>query len=359
MSKPANVIQIIDSLSVGGAEMMAVNIANGLSERKINSHLCVTRGEGLLKDKIDKEVSYLYLEKKWSLDVKAVIRLKKYILKNNISVVHVHSTSVFFCFFLKLFGLKSAILIWHNHTGANTKLVNGKKFKVLKKILNSYKYIINVSSDLNTWCELYLQFKNTQLLSNFPISNNQKITRLKLETSNKIIILAALRKEKDHLNLFKAFKTIQQNHKNWTLHIVGKTYDDFTFNTLKKYLLEHNIEKKVFFYNTILDTSYVLSQADIAVLSSNSEGLPVSLLEYGLAGLPVVVTDVGECKKVVGDFGFVVPKENSETLANAILNYVEDEKIRELKAKQFQKHIFENYSEDAYFSKLLNLYHSC
>ena len=36
MSEPANVIQIIDSLSVGGAEMMAVNIANGLSERKIN-----------------------------------------------------------------------------------------------------------------------------------------------------------------------------------------------------------------------------------------------------------------------------------------------------------------------------------
>ena len=43
------VIQVIDSLDAGGAEVLAVNIANALSETGMNSHLCVTRKEGVLK----------------------------------------------------------------------------------------------------------------------------------------------------------------------------------------------------------------------------------------------------------------------------------------------------------------------
>ena len=61
---------------------------------------------------------------------------------------------------------------------------------------------------------------------------------------------------------------------------------------------------------------HFLHGADCGVLSSVSEGLPVSLLEYGMAGLPVIVTDVGQCAEVVGNgrFGRVVPpgKPNSD-----------------------------------------------
>ena len=53
MNKHIKVIQIIDSLIPGGAEMMAVNIANGLYELGIASHICTTRMEGALKNNID------------------------------------------------------------------------------------------------------------------------------------------------------------------------------------------------------------------------------------------------------------------------------------------------------------------
>ena len=42
-------LQIIDTLRIGGAERMAINIANSLSCNYIESHLCVTREEGELK----------------------------------------------------------------------------------------------------------------------------------------------------------------------------------------------------------------------------------------------------------------------------------------------------------------------
>ena len=55
MSK-IGVIQVIDSLDAGGAEVLAVNIANALLEKGMNSHLCVTRKEGVLKTNIDKNI---------------------------------------------------------------------------------------------------------------------------------------------------------------------------------------------------------------------------------------------------------------------------------------------------------------
>ena len=67
---PLKVIQIIDSLNVGGAEVIAVNIANGLSKEGVESHICTTRKEGLLKSNIDKfKMSFLL-----TVDTKCLIK---------------------------------------------------------------------------------------------------------------------------------------------------------------------------------------------------------------------------------------------------------------------------------------------
>lgn len=68
--KKTSVIQIIDSLNVGGAEVLAVNIANGLSEQKIDSHLCATRNEGALKENLHSDVGYVFLNRKKPLILK-------------------------------------------------------------------------------------------------------------------------------------------------------------------------------------------------------------------------------------------------------------------------------------------------
>ena len=63
MSKKG-IIQIIDSLNAGGAEVLAVNISNALLAANYNSHLCATREEGVLKENINPKVGYLFLRKK-------------------------------------------------------------------------------------------------------------------------------------------------------------------------------------------------------------------------------------------------------------------------------------------------------
>lgn len=358
MSKPINVIHIIDSLEVGGAEMMAVNIANGLASRGCESHLCVTRSEGLLKKKIDKKVHYLFLEKKGAIDVKAILRLKTYIKEHHIRIIHAHSSSFFIAALVKLL-LINVKIVWHDHYG-KAEEINERKSFAIKLGSFFFNAVISVNKILLHWAKEQLICKNITFLANFAtLPQRINKTHLKGEVGKRLVCVAAFRPQKDHFNLLQAFNIINQKYPTWSLHLVGQKKNDVYSHQINEIIKNENIGESVFFYGACLDIKYVLSQADIAILSSNSEGLPVSLLEYGLAKLPVVVTNVGECKEVVNDFGLVVPKEDTKALAKAIERYIIDENFRELKAEQFQKHIFENYSEDSYFSKLLNIYQSC
>ena len=63
MSKSLRVLQIIDTLNAGGAERMAVQIANGLVDKTGFSGLCCTREEGVLKDSLSHKVNYLFAKK--------------------------------------------------------------------------------------------------------------------------------------------------------------------------------------------------------------------------------------------------------------------------------------------------------
>lgn len=96
------IVQIIDSLETGGAERMAVNYANSLSNQIEFSGLIVTRKEGLLRNYVSKNVFYLFLEKKSSFDLKAVFKLKNYIKSNNVDIMHAHSSSFFIAVLVKI-----------------------------------------------------------------------------------------------------------------------------------------------------------------------------------------------------------------------------------------------------------------
>ncbi len=76
------------------------------------------------------------------------------------------------------------------------------------------------------------------------------------------------------------------------------------------------------------DVAALMADADLLVLASRHEGLPITLIEAAMSGLPAVATDVGGCSEIVehGGSGLLVPPRRPEALADAILAAVADER---------------------------------
>ncbi len=351
------VLQLIDSLNPGGAERVAVNFANSLASRIKTSYLCTTREEGALKKSLSKEVEYLYLNKKSTIDFKAILKLNRFIKTNSINLIHAHSSSFFLASIIKILNPK-LILIWHDHYGKSEFLYKRPKL-VLKWCSRLFKHIFVVNTNLESWCKKVLCSKSVTYLPNFAVASNiESLTKLKGEKGKRIICLANLREQKDHMNLLKAFKQMLKTNKTWTLHLVGQDFNDNYSSSVKEFIIENNLEDHVFVYGSCIDIFNILNQSDIGVLSSKSEGLPLVLLEYGIVGLPTITTNVGDCHKVISNEkeGKLIPSNDTDALANALLEFINDNELRLESGRCLQMKVHKSFSESYIMDSILEVY---
>lgn len=349
------VIQIIDSLNVGGAEMLAVNIANSLATKGVESHICTTRREGELKGKISKDVQYLFLNRTKTIDLRAIKKLSNYIKNERIQILHAHSSSYFIAVCVKLLRPKIKI-VWHDHFGGSEFLTD-KSRRPIQRVSFLFSCVITVNSKLLEWAKRNLNVKNYVLLNNFAVfDNNEKKTFLKGEENKRIIHVAGFRKQKDHMTLLNAFKIFLKENPKWTLHLVGKVHQGNYSEKVQSYITENNLSDNVFIYGMCSDIKHILDQSTIGVLSSKSEGLPISLLEYGLAQLPVLVTNVGECAKVVTNSNALVAAERPQEFANTLEVMVDNVNLRNDIAQELSKKVIEDYSVNVVTNILVDIY---
>ena len=101
-----------------------------------------------------------------------------------------------------------------------------------------------------------------------------------------------------------------------------------------------------------------LSRMDVFVALSRSESFGVAAIEAGAAGLPVVVSDVGGLPEVVidGETGLVVPRENPEAAAEAILKLIGDEAFRGRLGSNGRAHVAKHYSWPACVETLVGVF---
>lgn len=342
------IVQITDSLEAGGAERMAVSYANALATKIEFSGLVVTRKEGSLVNQIDKNVSYLYLNKKRTVDFSAVFKLRKYMKQNRVTVVHAHGTSFFTAVLLKLIHPKVKI-IWHEHYGARAK---EHKVNNLILILSSYFFsaIFVVNHQLEDWVKKNLFVNRVSYIPNFAISdrNQLKVTFLKGEDGNRIVCVANLKNPKNHMAILTAFKELKLDEVGWSLHLIGKDYDDDYSGLLKEFISNNNLEDFIFIYGSRNDIQHILSQAAIAVLASTDEGFPVTLLEYGLAKLSVLSTNVGYCSSIIEeDFnGLLFDPLNQKQLQQQLYKMILDPQLRGRFGLHLQELVLRKYSKD-------------
>jgi glycosyltransferase involved in cell wall biosynthesis len=118
------------------------------------------------------------------------------------------------------------------------------------------------------------------------------------------------------------------------------------------------LESRFMFLGRRNDIPEILASCDIAVLPSRAEGLPNAVLEYMSSGLPTIASRVGGNVELVQDgvTGWLVPAENIDALANALLQLLRDpERARQI-GKNGQRFAVENFSFERLIREVDKLY---
>jgi glycosyltransferase involved in cell wall biosynthesis len=351
------ILHLIDSLSPGGAERMAVNISNSLSKSGYTIVLCCTRNGGSLEASLGKDVIFTCVQKNSFLDLNAFKNILYIVSKYKIEILHAHSTSIYWAIFLKIIYFKVK-LIWHDHEGNSEHLKDNDRvsIKYLSFLINA---IIAVNESLRVWSlkNTFVKAKNILFIRNYSHLQLSSIDNYTLGEKYRILCLANFRFQKDHFTLLEAIKILvnERSYSFITVTLAGLNFNDDYYKEVLNFISSNQLNNNVFILGSVIDICILLENTDMGVLSSNSEGLPVSLLEYGMAGLPVIITDVGQCAEVVGygKLGTVVPPKDSLAFANAVEWHICHREESWEKGLLFKKHVQNEYGEE----KFLSSYH--
>ena len=355
--KEIRVIQLIDSLEPGGAERMAVTIANGLANEVTFSGLVATRLEGGLKNTLAKKVEYTFLNKMKALDFSALFCLRDFVKKNKVNTIHAHGSSYFFAVLLKL-TMPSIQIFWHDHFGNRVKSQEG--YFLLRFFSVFFSGVFTVNEALKDWAQKKLWVKNVEFLSNFTSESEDEIpvTFLKGTPNKRIVFLANLHHPKNHILALSSFLASKIDREGWTLHLIGKDKQDSYSEELKNFIKQNNLQDAVFIYGSCNDVKSILKQAKVGILVSSYEGFPVTLLEYGMAELTVISTDVGYCNTIVQNnkTGYLIPSDSDELLTEAFINLSNESHKNDTLAKNLNTFVKNNYAPEKVIQKVIAAY---
>ncbi len=342
------ILQLIDSLDIGGAEKMAVLYANELAEAGEISYLVSTRKEGALRGSISNRVGYQFLNRKRTADLKALRKLVRFCKGEKISHIQAHGTSVFFACVVKLL-LPKIKLIFHDHFGS----IDQRKVWRYKVATFNVDLCIAVNEKIAVWNRKKLNIP-AYYLPNFSVISKHDNNRLEEPNSRiQIISVANFRVEKGHTFLLEIAKNLKDSGLQLTWNLYGRVSDMSYFQQLKQLQQHLDLEDCVFFYENVPDVGEALLRADIAVLTSSFEGLPLALIEYGLAEKAVVVTRVGACTAIVkeNESGFLVEYENVKDFADKVAFLCRNPDKRQIFGARLNETVSESFSAEAVIKK--------
>lgn len=165
--------------------------------------------------------------------------------------------------------------------------------------------------------------------------------------------VAALRAEKNLQRLLQAFKTISED-KSLHLVIVG---DGPELSMLKARATEMGLADRVTFTGYLSDPAPILSLFDIFALSSDTEQMPISVLEAMASGLPIAGVDVGDVRHIVSDANkpHIVARD-ADALAAVLSDFAADPDLRQRIGTKNHDHVETVYDEDTMVSAYARLF---
>lgn len=237
-------------------------------------------------------------------NLKAFIKIRNIIAENNYEIIHTHTPNASFITRLAAFRSSSIIIYTAHgfHFYKGSKLRNWIFFYPLEKIASRFTDIIITINE-----EDY-QLANSKFYSKIVVKNHgvgvdptivrkisdEQISLIKEENkikNNDVVFtcIGELNKNKNQMNVLKAFREISHEYSNFKLIIIGSGPES---ERLKKYVTDNELEQKVYFTGYIDNVFNFLKITNFLVSFSKREGLPINVIEGMFFGIPIIASNI-------------------------------------------------------------------
>ncbi|MFT5676152.1 MAG: sugar transferase (PEP-CTERM/EpsH1 system associated) [Paraglaciecola sp.] len=318
------IVHLIYRLDVGGLEKVMLDCIVGTQQDFRHIVVCL-KDASEFASHLPSNVEVIELHKPEGNSVKIYLTFWRLLKRLKPDVLHTYNIATLeFQPLAWLARVKGRIHAEHGRDISDPKGKN-RKYKLLRKLIAPFvDKFVAVSDDLYQWLkhDVGLKQNKTQLIYN-GVNVEKFVPNNLVESNEKVVFgtVARLAPIKNHKFMLNAVHVLLQNHPDWAgtfeLRIIG---DGPLRQELMSQIENLHLGQHVFLLGERHDIAEQLQQMNVFILSSQAEGIPISVLEAQATGLAIIATRVGGLPELISSEsqGLLVESENVQQLAMAM-----------------------------------------
>ncbi len=361
------VCQVLHTLCVGGAEVLAARLARGLRDRFRFVFACLDQ-MGTLGEELSREGFPVHvLGRKPGFDWRCSWRLARLLRREQVDLVHAHQYTPFFYGITARLLCRRPAVLFTEHGRHYPDYPRRKRMLVNRLLLGRRDGVVGVGEAVRQALinnegirpdRVSVVYNGIDLAAPAGGAPDRAALRREIGVgADDLVLLQVARLDylKDHATAIATLGHVVKRRPDARLVLVGEGPEE---GKIREQVRRDGLEGHVRWLGLRKDVGRLLHAADVFLLTSISEGIPLTLIEAMAAGVPVVSTAVGGVDEVVEDgrTGLLAPSGDAAALAGHVLRLAADAELRGRMAECGRRRAREVFSEGRMHADYVELY---
>jgi len=367
--KGRTILHVIDTTGPGGAETVYLSLLENLHIEGCKNLALITGKGWVANQLIKRNVDFVIIEPRGFLSIGYYFRLLNLIKTENVDLVHAHLLgSILSCSLVCWLLRVPLVATFHGQVDVSPN----ERHAAIKRLIIRFgvSKMVAVSKALSRYIESIGLGKSGRVITiyngvdvNNYLNNKKNYLRPALSISPESLLVGCLgniRPAKNYQLMLDVAAKINSKKSNDVHFVIAGHQKEPLMSELKDRARLLNVDQNVHWIGYCEDTAGFLSEIDIFLLCSDTEGFSIATIEAMSARLPVISTLCGGPEEIIehGITGFLVPKNDSQAIVTVINRLKSDINFAKKIGENGADHVKNYFSIDAMIDKYKNVYGS-
>ena len=328
------ILQTIETVGPGGAETVVLNLASQLDSSRFRSVVLLPREDWLSQRLRECGVPTFFIDSRGWYDFRLPLGMARLVRQEKIDLIHSHlpGQNFYSCVVGHWAGCKT-IATYHGaiEVSRPAGLRGAIQLACVRRLADAVVVVCDhvgqMLRNARFPAEKIVRIYNGISVDRFQVSGNGRLKReLDLQNGAKLVgMVANLRESKGYEFFIQAARKVTDIMPETRFVAVGDM-DPVIAKPLQQLIQRLGLQDRFTFLGFRSDVPEILSELDVFVLSSVSEGFPLVTLEAMAAAKPMIVTRSGGPQEIVEDgrTGLLIPPADPDALAGKICELLAD-----------------------------------